>query len=403
MQPLKYILLHLLISLISYTAFSQKQTFDVLTYAQPAGWEKSENAGAVTFSRQKGNDFCMVTFYKSVTANNDPRKNFDLSWQSLIRKILNTGAATMQPDNSENGWSIKTGVAPFDKDGTKGIAMLITGTAGNLLVNIVCLFNTDAFQKEMEAFLATVAPQKQTPETKVAAAPVSEKGNGNNIRYSVWMCHCYTTTENIGEKKFKTVILSPDGRGLYHMPEKGLNGVTPENSNDNGSWGTVTDNGSSLQLRNKQYGNMDLYKISPTSMSRYPNSKSSVYYKVKQVDGLRLEGAYSPELSYYNGKTDIISRQIDPNKRPVIFFKKDGTYINEGLEFSNLTYGDNFALGKGTYEIKNYSIILTTVSGRTLQMAFTPVLNDNSAGSNDGYIINNQLFYRLGSQFVPNK
>lgn len=45
MQPLTHILLYLLVSLVSYTAFSQKQTFDVLTYMQPSGWERSENAG----------------------------------------------------------------------------------------------------------------------------------------------------------------------------------------------------------------------------------------------------------------------------------------------------------------------------------------------------------------------
>ena len=229
-------------------------------------------------------------------------------------------------------------------------------------------------------------------QTKVVYTP--------NVKYEVWEAQAMSASSL--QLELKTVVLSPDGKCLYYMPEKGLNGVTPANSNDNGSWGSVTDKGSMLQLRNEQRGNMELYRISPGSMSRYPNAKAPIYKKVREVDGLRFEGAYSPELSYYNGKTDIISRQIDPNKRPIIFFKKDGTYINEGIGFSNLTFGDDFAIGKGTYEIVNYSLILTTQAGRKLQVAFTPVLDANPASvDNDGLIINNNLFYRLNKTFVP--
>lgn len=221
-----------------------------------------------------------------------------------------------------------------------------------------------------------------------------------NIKYEIWGCQ-YMDPGSL-KLTLKTVVLSSDGKCLYYMPEKGLNGVTPENSNSSGSWGSVADKGSMLQLRNERYGNMDLYKISPTSMSRYPNSKSVIYKKVRQVDSLRFEGAFSPELSYYNGKADIISRQIDPKKRPIIFFKKDGTYINEGITFSNLTFGDDFAIGNGSYKIVNYSLILTTQTGRTLQVAFSPFLDSDPAGvDNGGVVINNVLFYKLGKDFKP--
>jgi hypothetical protein len=224
----------------------------------------------------------------------------------------------------------------------------------------------------------------------------------DNIRYEVW--ESFVTNISTLRQELKTVVFSPDGKCMYHMPEKGLNGVTPANSNENGSWGIVTDKGNLIQLRNEKYGNMELYKISPTSMSRYSNLRDPIYKKTRQVDGLRFEGAYSPELSYHTGKPDIISGQIDPNKRPIIFFKKDGTYINEGLAFSNLTFGDDFAIGKGTYEIINYSLILTTQSGRKLQIAFAPLLDSDPAGAdNKGLMINNVLYYALDKQFVPHR
>ena len=227
----------------------------------------------------------------------------------------------------------------------------------------------------------------------------SKVTSSHNIKYEVWQCQ--STNISTLKVEFITVVLSPDGKCLYYMPEKGLYGVTPATGND--SWGSVTDKGNLLQLRNELRGNMDLYKISPVTMSRYPNSKSTIYKKVKQVDGLHFEGAYSPELSYYNGKTDIISRQIDPAKRPIIFFKKDGTYVNEGIEFSNLTRGNDYALGKGTYEIINYSLILTTRNGQKLQVALTPILDANPASiDNSGLMINNLVFYHLNKTLVQN-
>jgi hypothetical protein len=233
----------------------------------------------------------------------------------------------------------------------------------------------------------TQAPRPQS----VISAP-----NSRNVRYEVWESHA--TNISTLKLELKTVILSADKKCLYYMPEKGLHGISPDNTNETGSWGSVTDKGNRLSLVNPQYGNMELYRINATSMSRYPDGKGAVYKKCKTVDGLRFDGAYSPQTEYYTGKETIISRQIDPKKRPIIFFNKDGTYVNEGIEFSNITLGDPYAVGKGTYELINYSLILTTASGKKLQVAFTPVL-DGGTDQNDGFIINNLLFYKLKKQF----
>lgn len=260
--------------------------------------------------------------------------------------------------------------------------------------------NTDYYfetPKEKSATLPASFKETAIQMTKPSEVPTAGK---QNARYEVW--ESQATNISTLKPELKTVILSSDKKCLYYMPEKGLNGVSPENSNETGSWGAVTDKGNMLTLANPRYGNMELYRMNATSMSRYADGKGAVYKKCKPVDGLRFEGAYSPQTEYYSGKESIISKQIDPDKRPVIFFKKDGTYINEGIEFSNLTFGDPYALGKGTYELVNYSLILTTASGKKLQVAFTPVL-DGGTEVNDGFIINNQLFYRLGKQFQPHQ
>lgn len=399
-------------------SFAQKSSFGIVQYTVPAGYTLIKNDNVLTYYKEDKNTgaYCNFFVYKLMTGKGGVQKDFDFSWINLVQNPFKvTGAATTLPVSTLKGWQFLIGNTKYAENAVATLAMLATFSGENNMQSICILSNSDNYKKDIEDFIASIDVIKEIKSaagTQPKTKETDKTNNGSsttkeppfqNIKYEVWECNCPNlATGTQVTTKLNTVVISPDGKYLTHMPEKGLNGVTPQNSNENGSWGNVTDKGNMLLLVNDKYGKMELYKIDAATKSRYQNSKSSIYKKVKPVDGLKFEGAYSPELSYYNGKTDIISKQIDPNKRPIIFFKKDGTYINEGIEFSNLTFGDAFAIGKGTYEIVNFSLILTTKSGRKLQVAFTPVLDANPASTdNPGFIINNIIFYRLNKTFVP--
>lgn len=398
--------------------FAQKSSFGIVQYTVPTGYTLINNDNVLTYYKEDKNTgaYCNFFVYKLMPGKGGVQKDFDFCWANLVQTPFKvTGTATMLPVSVLKGWQFIMGSTKFSDNGFATLAMLTTFSGENNMQSICILSNSDNYKKDIEDFIASVDVIKEIksaagtqPKTKETdkinnGSSTTKEPPFQNIKYEVWECNCPNLATNTQvTTKLNTVVISPDGKYLTHMPEKGLNGVTPENSNETGSWGTVTDKGNMLSLVNDKYGKMELYKIDATTRSRYPNSKSSIYKKVKSADGLKFEGAFSPELSYYNGKTDVISKQIDPSKRPIIFFKKDGTYINEGIEFSNLTFGDAFAIGKGTYEIVNFSLILITESGRKLQVAFTPVLDANPASAdNPGFIINNNLFYRLNKTFVP--
>lgn len=392
--------------------FAQKNNLDIISYTVPTGYELIKNDNVLTYYKEdKGTGaYCNFFIYKLTPGKGEIQQDFDFAWSNQVQKPFKvTGTANMQPVATLKGWQFLMGTTKYADNGIATLAMLITFSGENNMQSICILSNSDKYKSDIESFIASVDVAREIATTgNKSVASSSNKTNttilsSGNIKYEVWECNCLnleTNTQII--TKLNTVVISPDGKYLTYMPTQGLNGVTPQNSNETGSWGNVMDKGNMLSLVNDKYGKMELYKIDATTRSRYLNSKSSIYKKVKSVDGLLFEGAYSPELSYYNGKTDIISRQIDPNKRPIIFLKKDGTYINEGIAFSNLTLGDDFAIGKGTYEIVNYSLILTTQTGRKLQVSFTPVLDaDPTSVDNGGFIINNILFWRLNKTFVP--
>ncbi len=174
---MRLVLLPLLLGL-SCSIFAQKETFDIIEYKQPAGWQKNIKAEAISFSKEKDNNFCMMILYKSIDGSADAQQNFNKSWEHLAQNSFNAEKAAMQPASTDNGWDIRTGSALFEKDGLKGSVVLITGSKKSKVANILILTNTDAFQQEMEAFLDGIV-LKEIPAAKINNSPANNKQNNS--------------------------------------------------------------------------------------------------------------------------------------------------------------------------------------------------------------------------------
>jgi hypothetical protein len=153
---------------------AQKQTFDISTYTPPKGWAKQATKDAVQYSIQdeaKGT-YCLITLYKAVPGTANSKENFDLAWASLVKEMVTVSAAPeMQPAATENGWEAQSGYAPFESDGSKGIALLVASSSFEKMVNIIILTNTDAYQTEMSAFLESITLNKPTGTVKQPNKP----------------------------------------------------------------------------------------------------------------------------------------------------------------------------------------------------------------------------------------
>jgi hypothetical protein len=393
------LLFSFLLMLSMPASFAQKNNFGIINYTAPSGYDFINNESVLTYSKEDKSTggFCNIFIYKMMPGRGAVKKDFDFAWTNLVQKPFKvTGTVNMQPATILKGWNLLMGTALYTSDGASTMAILSTFSRENSMQNICILSNSDAYNTDIENFIVSV---DLSAENTTAAATQKIVPHP---RYELWM----SSQTNIStlQLEYRYIVLAGDGSCLYYLPEPGLYNLAKDDSKVRDSWGTITDKGDRLLLNHTRFGKMELYKKSPTALAPYANSKPFNYYKkCIPVDGLRLEGAYSPMSEYYTKKTDIIIRNIDPNKRPIIFFKKDGTYTNEGIEFSNITRGDDFAIGKGTYEIKDYSLILTTQSGRKLQVAFAGLLDANPKSNPGGYIINQNLFYKLDASFQPHR
>ena len=170
---MKRILLLFLLTLLATGTFAQKQTFDVTTYTSPKGWEEKQGQDAIQLLKQdatKGT-YCLITLYKSTAGKASSKENFDLAWASLVKGMVTVSSEPqMQPAGTESGWETQNGYAPFEHDGGKGVALLVTATSVEKMVNVIILTNTTVYETEMSQFLESIELTKPTANTSLPAA-----------------------------------------------------------------------------------------------------------------------------------------------------------------------------------------------------------------------------------------
>ena len=158
----KLMLLFLLCFVIDQT-FAQKQTFDLTTFTVPKGWDKKEGKDAIQLSKhdEKSDSYCLITLYKSTLGTADAKENFEMAWTTLVKETITVSTAPeMQPAATENGWEMQSGHAPYESESTKGVAMLITASCAEKMVNMIILTNTAVYEKEMTAFIESMSLKK---------------------------------------------------------------------------------------------------------------------------------------------------------------------------------------------------------------------------------------------------
>ena len=104
------------------------ETFDIATYRLPAGWQKQADQNSLQIATEDRTDstFCLITMIKSIPSLDSPRKSFEASWETIVKEAVTVSTAPqMLPVENKAGWQALSGFAPFEKNGEKGIAVLL--------------------------------------------------------------------------------------------------------------------------------------------------------------------------------------------------------------------------------------------------------------------------------------
>jgi len=378
-------------------AAQQKQVFDIATYTLPTGWQHSKKPETVTVSKEdKDGNFCIITLYKSVESGNDSKQNFDISWEALVQNVLATGKATMQPAGTDNGWVSEIGSAPFEKDGIKGAAILITSTGNGKMINTVIITNTNKYQKEMELFLDAISlSDKPTANNNTSANTSIQSSKQSNTKPELWSLGRYISGDMSKPLAWNQRItdyyaIYPNGDYFPNVPFEGLTNF--DKSYYPESWGQFTMNGTKGIFKNK-YDEKVVTKKSAIYMER--NGYVAGFHKCLDVDSLRIEGAYTHVAPDW-GKDPQLNYLDEPGCQFSIYFRKDGTFDDRGI-FSSLAGGCtncNCKAGKGTYSIENFTITFKYDDGRMVTRLFSAPPTRNPKSFDEVYYLGGTAYYK---------
>ena len=176
---MKKIRLVFLFSLTLTNLFAQKETFDVIRYATPAGWKKEAAQTLISYSIiNKGNgSWCRIGLIKSTVSKGSLEADFQSEWQELIVKnYAPTQAPQMIEDRDADGWKIRAGLAKFVFNQSEAITMLTVLSGFGRCASIVATTNSQDYLKDIQALLASV----ELIRTETAVPPTVAAGAGDN-------------------------------------------------------------------------------------------------------------------------------------------------------------------------------------------------------------------------------
>lgn len=112
---------------------AQGERFDIATFVPPAGWQKSDAGGSISYMtapRAGGNaSACQIVIYPSGPSKGDARKDFDAAWANIVTAGLRSSAQpTVSTMKAPEGWNMMAGAADITQASSKFATMVTTAT-----------------------------------------------------------------------------------------------------------------------------------------------------------------------------------------------------------------------------------------------------------------------------------
>jgi hypothetical protein len=194
---MKKIFPFLLCVLCGISLYAQKQTFDVVSFSVPKGWQQKQNDGSVQLlaSDKKSGGYIMAIITNASASTATAIENFNSKWKAVIAdQIQLDGEPTLQPSSNDKGWDIETGSAGYTDNGSKGNVALLSATGGGQTVSVVIMCNSKLYEKDLSSFLNSLelAEVKQNENANTSSA--NTKNESKSAIVGLWTDYVLETT-----------------------------------------------------------------------------------------------------------------------------------------------------------------------------------------------------------------
>lgn len=230
------------------------------------------------------------------------------------------------------------------------------------------------------------------PARNVAPAPDGGSFSGGGLS-GVWMGFKQLTMIGSVEPDARWITFFDDGQSMDTIPRQGLAGfdrrASKADPQEGPYWSTYRFSGGTGVINTRIPT-----KIRAESADKIKLDDLWYYNRCASVDGLRLEGSWT---SYANPSDPALQR-LTPGQRPILRFTRDGRFTDEGVFMAFLgSFGNrpDERAGSGTYEIRDFSLLLYYSDGRRKQVAFTGFMSANPATNDQMLYVGRGLFRKM--------
>jgi hypothetical protein len=391
----------LLLLLAVSTAAAQTQTFDAVSFTPPPGWATAQDRDHVTFTfiDSAARTYVMLAVYNSTSGSGNAERDFSSEWNELVGKSFSAGSAPRSSaGQARAGLAFREGAAQVrQQNGEPSYVRLLVFPAGQRRFSVMLVATNEkalqARQPEVQSFvdglrLASPSAATAKPAEPVGGSAAPRPGSGIT---GVWMG--FKTYVGDYEPHPRWYTFYDDGQVFEDIPRAGLVGFNREASKaDSGQksyWGryTFASGAGSITKPGVAYP-----EVLQTEGADKLKVDSFHFYRCQEVNGLRLQGAWT---SLANPNDSALDRW-PVGQRPVFRFSSDGKFSDEGVFATFLKSGDprQDAAGTGIYEVRDFTLILRFSDGRVKQLAITAMLGANAAASNDTLFIARSAFHK---------
>ncbi|MEI6670167.1 MAG: hypothetical protein WCP29_18625 [Acidobacteriota bacterium] len=415
-SPLRTLIIPALLLAFAFgVAQADAQSFDLGAFTAPSGWQPKSEQDHVTFTAidQAAGTYVVIAVYNSTIRSGDWDKDFASEWNGIVARSFDAGAAPRpQAGRTRGGLEFRQGGRTVSHASGTAYAMLLVFAADRRQFSVVVAATHEAALQarasHVQSFvdslrLATPAGAKAQPSAPAAggaggggaavggasgssasAVPRADRGIAG-----VWMG--FKTFYPDWEPKPRWYVFYENGEIFEDLPGVGLAAFDRDASrrdpNQANYWGTYTADGASGQIAKPGVRFTEALRIeSPDKMKIDAN----YFNRCKSVDGLRLQG----EWTSYGNPNDPTLDRVPQGQRPIFRFTSDGRFVDEGVLATFLTSIDRSTdgAGSGTYEIRDFTLILRYADGRVKTLALTGLLGADPAASNDIIFIRRSRF-----------
>jgi hypothetical protein len=385
----------------SSAAAAQTPTFDAVSFTPPPGWAAAQDRDHVTFTfiDSAARTYVMLAVYNSTPGSGDAERDFSSEWNELVGKSFSAGSAPRPTaGQSRAGLKFREGGAQVrQQNGAPSYVRLLVFPADRRRFSVMLIATNEkaleARQPAVQSFLDSLRLASPSAAAAKPAEPVGGSAtprSGSGIT-GVWMG--FKTYVGDYEPHARWYTFFDDGQVFEDIPRTGLVGFNREASKaDSGQktyWGryTFTNGAGSITKPGVNYS-----EVLQSEGADKLKVDSFHFYRCQEVNGLRLQGAWT---SMANPNDPALDR-FPVGQRPVLRFSSDGKFSDEGVFATFLKSGDprQDAAGTGVYEVRDFTLILRFSDGRVKQLAVTAMLGANAAASNDTLFIARSAFHK---------